>query len=118
MFSRACGLVVNHSVRKNKRYKRLSGKTRWNLMQSVRRLAAVLLLEATVFMSVFNTWGGAWMQQMYGTIRPDVFEVFGGHAEVSSQAWSQGWLTLQPLDITYGTDLRGSEEREDLVQHH
>ena len=71
------------AVHKNKRHKRLSGKTRWNLMQSVRRLAAVFLLEATVFMSVCNTWGGAWMQQMYGTIRPDVFEVFGGHAEVS-----------------------------------
>ena len=85
-------------------------------MQSVRRLAAVFLLEATLFMSVCNTWGGAWMQQGHGTIRADVFEKLGGHAEVSSQAWSQGWLALQPLDITYGTDLRESEERDELLR--
>ena len=55
------------------------------------------------------------MQRMHGTSRPDILEVFGGHAEVSVQAWKHGLLALQPVDIEYGTDLSSPDEREDLI---
>ena len=68
-------------------------------MQGIIHLATVLLLEAILLATIGHSWGGAWMQRMYGTIQPDIFEVFGGHAEVSMQAWKQGWLALQPIEI-------------------
>ena len=56
------------------------------------------------------------MQRAYGTTRPDIWEVFGGHAEVSLQGWRQGWLALQPIDQVYGDDLSVYEERRELLR--
>ena len=56
------------------------------------------------------------MQRMYGTSRPDIWEVFGGHAEVSYRAWQQGWLALQPCDQVYGIDLHNPAERSEVFR--
>ena len=88
---------------------------RRGLLSSVRHLAAVFLLEALVLGAHVHGMGGQWMSRVYGTSRPDVWEVFGGHSEVSYQAWSQGWLALQPIDKLYGADLSRQEERNQVL---
>ena len=75
----------------------------------------MFLLESVVMTNAARAWGGAWMERMHGTSRPDVLEVFGGHAEVSVQAWKHGLLALQPVDLEYGADLTRPAEREDLL---
>ena len=89
------------------------GQRKQNVMTGVRHLAAVYLLEAVVTLSAF--WGGQWMSRMYGTSRPDVWEIFGGHAEISVQAWRQGWLAMQPIDKIYGADLLQQEQRREVL---
>lgn len=50
-----------------------------------------------------------------GDSRPDVIEIFGGHAEVSLQFARKGWNVIQPCDEIYGSDLRDPAERKKLV---
>ena len=57
-----------------------SAGKRKNLMRGVRQLAAVFLLEAMVLGSAVGSWG-QWLPAFYGTSRPDVWEIFGGHAK-------------------------------------
>ena len=47
--------------------------------------------------------------------RPDLLEVFAGHAEVSTRFASWGWRTSEPLDIMYDTDLRDEHTRQWLL---
>ena len=56
------------------------------------------------------------MQRMYGTSRPDIWEMYGGHAAVSHRAWRQGWLTLQPCDHIYETDLHDPAGRSEVFR--
>ncbi len=54
--------------------------------------------------------GNACTTRMYGSKRPDVIEVFGGHSEISMVASRQGWFAMQPFDQKYGTDLRDPDQ--------
>ena len=47
--------------------------------------------------------------------RPDLLEVFAGHAEVSSRFANWGWQTAEAVDILYGTDLRDEHTRHWLL---
>ena len=50
-----------------------------------------------------------------GDTRPDVIEIFGGHAEVSLQFARKGWSVSQPIDEIYGCDLKDSAERQKVL---
>ena len=85
-------------------------------MACIVHLAAVYLLEASAYGTHLQTKGGQWMERMYGTSRPDIWEVFEGHAEVSYQAWRQGWLSVQPVDLLYGANLSSYHQREEILE--
>jgi len=59
---------------------------------------------------------GAWIPHMYGTTRPDLWEVFGGHAEISWQGSRAGLLVMQPLDVLWGCDLRDEKQRSEALR--
>ena len=99
-----------------KKTKRPSEGTRMNLMKGIRYVTAVFLLEAMVMSVAATAFAGNWSQAIYGTTRPDVVELFGGHAEISYQGWKQGWLALQPIDKIYGTDLFEPEQRRGCLE--
>ena len=88
-------------------HKRLSG---------VRHLASLFLLEAIVFVTAAGVWGGSWMRRVHGTTRPDVWELFGEHSQVSLQAWRQGWLSIQPVNLLSGADLSSYNQRDEILQ--
>lgn len=48
--------------------------------------------------------------------RPDILEVFGGHAEVSLRFSQWGWRALEPCDIKYGSDLRDPQARAHILR--
>ena len=75
--------------------------------------AAVFLVTATC--TAHEVLLGSWAQRFYGTQRADIVEIFGGKAEISLQAYRQGWLTLQPYDIEYGCDLKDLVQRAELI---
>lgn len=47
--------------------------------------------------------------------RPDILEVFGGHAEVSLRFSQWGWRALEPCDVKYGCDLRDPRNRAHIL---
>ena len=76
------------------------------MLKGVRHLAAVFLLEAVVFMSAAACWGGQWMTRAYGTTRPDLWEVYGDHQQVSMQVYHEGWSTLRPFNCFEGLEVK------------
>ncbi len=96
------------------RSQRLSGleiestkRIRPAFVHGLQQLAAVFLLEAAAIMTtLWATPTGFWMDRWHGTTRPDMWEIFGGHSEITLQASKMGWVGMRPIDILYGTDLR------------
>ena len=78
-------------------------------------IVATCFLETAAVAHATAQFGCAWMDRWYGTRQPDIWEIFGGHTEVSLQAWRQGWFALQPIDIKYGTDLSDPAERQQIL---
>ena len=66
-------------------------------MTGIRSAAAIFLLEAVVLMSASAQWSGSWTQRHYGTGQADIWEVFAPEHVVTTVAWRQGWLPLEPL---------------------
>ncbi len=89
------------------------------LINNTSQLAAVFLLEATEFASAATRGGGAWITHMCGMPRPEVWEVFGGHAEISLQVSGAGCLATQPFDILDilggATSVKADSERRPSV---
>lgn len=54
---------------------------------------------------------GRFAEAMFGSDRPDVVEILGGHAEVSVQFSRRGWNSMQPIDVVNGDDLRDEATR-------
>ena len=78
----------------------------------LQHLSAVCLLECAAFAGL--TDHTVWATRHYGDGRPDVLEVFGGHAQISLRAAGHGWLALQPFDMLYGQDLLGPSQLKEL----
>ena len=106
----------NDKIYKVGKVRQLSHHSRPALINNTSQLAAVFLLEATLVTSAATWAGGAWITHMYGAPRPDAWEVFGGHAEISLQASRAGYLAMQPLDILRGCDLRENRQREEALR--
>ena len=81
------------------KHKDFPQRHRKGFMRGVTHLAAVFLLEAATLGTVYVQWGGAWMNRVYGTVTPDIFEIAGNPDGLTMQAWKQGWLTMQPFNI-------------------
>jgi len=103
-------------LQRPKHVRKMTPKARHSMMAQVWQVTAVLLMEALTYSTIASQWGGAWMQKMYGTARPDVWEIFGGHAEISMQAWRAGWMALQPIDAVYGDDLKDKNQRKHVLE--
>ena len=86
-------------------------RSRPAFVYGVKQLVAVFLLEAVIMTSMCAATGGLWDKSWHGTTLPDVWEIFGGHSEISLQASGMGWIGLHPIDLLYGTDLRQEEQR-------
>jgi hypothetical protein len=85
------------------------------IQSNVIQLVAINVMENKALLSAQEgAPSTAWRQRLYGTCRPDVLEVFGGHAEISLRASMQGWMALQPIDKVYGSDLQEARQREEL----
>ena len=55
------------------------------------------------------------MSRMYGTTRPDIWEISGNHSEVSHAAWRQGWLALQPFEIANYSERYDPDQSAELL---
>ena len=64
----------------------------------------------------FSEGSRALCQKLHGTSRPDILEIFGGHAEVSLTAARRGWWCMEPVDLQYGADLYDPQQREQILQ--
>ncbi len=91
-------------------------QSRPTLVNNIAQLAAVFLLEAAALRRSVRVYQGAWLLHVYEASRPDLREVFGGHAEISWQASKAGLLVMQPLDILWGCDWRDKGQREKALQ--
>ena len=96
--------------------KTFNSRRRKGMMRGVLHLAAVFLLEALVFTQIYADWSGSWMTRVYGTGRPDIWEISGNHCEVSLAAWRQGWLALQPFEITNSSSHHDPNQCQEVLE--
>lgn len=66
--------------------------------------------------STFYQAGSMYSDSMFGSDRPDVVEIFGGHCEVSMQFARRGWNSMEPSDVVYGDDLRDEDTRKGVLE--
>jgi hypothetical protein len=85
-----------------------------HVSNGIKKIMGILLLEHLVCSVMATTTDGLGLFRKYGTNRPDIVEVFGGHGEISMVGAKQGWLCNQIYDINSGIDLSLESERNSL----
>lgn len=103
---------IQSRIRAGRKARRLAKKGTfkrlWGNCKQLAVFACLMTLSAT--QSACDT-SCKFVESVYGSGRPDVVEIFGGHAEVSLQFSRRGWNAMQPVDSVYGDDLRDDSTR-------
>ena len=108
-------LLDEHEIRKrikigNAQRKHMKKGITRRLLGNVRNMIAGFAVASCVF-GVMMTEA----MKRYISSRPDIMEVFAGHAEVSHRFACWGWCVSEPYDIIYNGDLRDEGNRKKLL---